>query len=701
MTTPKSNNPAKLGFTLVEVMIAAAIMAVAAAMATGGFIYVLRAQEHSLIQTELDSDAQIAMERLKYQLRLSDRNEMLYYPPGTGITHTAVSFPVPTVNPQTGLIVLDTNGQIAAGNTVIYHAWTAPFSNQLRVTTFSPRNNARSLTELQTQLAQVVLYGNGNDSRVLDRANGSTEVVFENLFSWNIGEIGGEYDAYAATTQRETNVKLGTVILGPGDHTFKFTVVTNNASCTGGGCKIGIDSMSVSRSGSRREGEAQRVSLASVAPKTNYMANGSWDGNYQLYFPATNIGQSFTLTMANDVWEDTNFRGLGEDCDKTDVYWDTTLNPSNYIVSLKKGGTNWQAAMQTSDSVGTLISAMSGYGVRVVLRGKDSPSGGWILQDGPRCRLNFRSCAHPGRISSASIALADMSLTSSNSVAIVPGTSVPLTFGGATGSVVPGGVGGLWSDYVAVPQEMASTNSYVVSFIWENVGDGRVWVWRDAAFPAVAGSYLIPAATAADMALDVWTSNSVPYQYLVGVQAAAVSFPSNGTYTSEIFDTTIADAPVSYSTMSWIATLHNGTLQMKVRTGNNDDLSDATTWQTGAVWSAGAATPLDMSSQSGRYVQWGAAFTANSNCLESPKLKSNAVGWTGSSNAVDISGSFTKGPNYGVFQVTVDGQLLRKAVGIDLSLYESAPTTGSGTQTLTSALNVECEPRNTGKWKKR
>jgi hypothetical protein len=677
-------------------MVASAVLVLVVTITSVAFVHVLRTQQQVMIQTELDADLQVAMERVKNSFRLTARDKMLYYPPGTGITHTAVSFPMLTNNSMTGVVDLDTNNNVVWGQTVIYHAWTAPYSNQFRVTTFAPRNQARTDVERQTQLAQVVKYGDGRNANVMDNTNGSTQIIFDNVFEWRINEVGGDYDGYAAKTQWARGVKLGSIVLGPGDHTFLFTVFSNNPSCTGAKCRIGIDSLYASPSGSRREAEAQRVTASSVGMQTNYMPYGSWYGNYQLYFPGTATGQSFAVVMANDKWEDTNFRGTGENCDNghTDVSWDNTLSPMDYVVELSGKGASWQGYQQAGDSVGFSSNGLNGAGVRVLLRGGDSSVDNWIANDGEMCRVWFRSGA--GQV--LTVWNATIARAVADSCDLVPGTSVPLTSDDWPFFTVPtsASVGGtLATDWVHVPGGIQKTNSYVVSFmVWDNISYDRAWAWRESKYPAAVGSYIIRDATPVQMAAEHWDSTQyVADASMVAVSALEVSYPTNGYYTSEIFDTTVSTNPVNYNQMSWAVVASNGSaVAMQVRTGNSNDLSDAaawgTTWQTSSPYTMGTG---------GRYVQWKARLTPSSDYMVSPKIKWVYIGWEGETKAVDITGDFTKGPDYGVFNCTVDGRLLRKAIGVTMTLYENSPTTGGGTKTLTSTLTQEVEPRNTGK----
>jgi hypothetical protein len=95
-------------------------------------------------------------------------------------------------------------------------------------------------------------------------------------------------------------------------------------------------------------------------------------------------------------------------------------------------------------------------------------------------------------------------------------------------------------------------------------------------------------------------------------------------------------------------------------------------------------------------VQVSAQLKPDAAGLSTPRLKDFTVKWTGETRAVDVGGTFTKGPDYGIFQLTVDGLQLKRGVVVYLKIYEA--TLGySGNRTITSELTSEIVPRNSGK----
>jgi len=331
------------GYTLVEITIAAALLVLGVSLAFRGLTYVLRETNLSQAQSELDINVQTAMERVKRDLRLTSLELMYFYPEGSG-PYTAMSFPMARDDDGDGAVDLDpVTGLIEWDQTYVYHVWTSE-PHQLRLTRFDPRNNDLTETQRQQQLDDVVEDGHGNST--FNGSNAVTSVVFENLFEWTITPRGSRFDGYASSLGRERNVILGSCVLTNGTHTFKFSVIDKNPSSSGR--KMGVDSFVVSPCGVAREAEAQLpVDAESGATAVaRYMAGGSWDGNFDLYFPSSANDHYFTLSMENDRWEETNFKGTGASRENTVVEFDETLTPDDFAVQLEGLGTNWSARAQ-------------------------------------------------------------------------------------------------------------------------------------------------------------------------------------------------------------------------------------------------------------------------------------------------------------------------------------------------------------------
>src|SRR5690554_5465616 len=87
------NRTDRRGFSLIEMMFAAVLLAVAAAMGLSGWAHVLRSERRNSTQAELDMDVRTAIERIRSEMRLSSVEKMVFYPSGPG-PYEAVSFPV-------------------------------------------------------------------------------------------------------------------------------------------------------------------------------------------------------------------------------------------------------------------------------------------------------------------------------------------------------------------------------------------------------------------------------------------------------------------------------------------------------------------------------------------------------------------------------------------------------------------------------
>ena len=98
-----------------------------------------------------------------------------------------------------------------------------------------------------------------------------------------------------------------------------------------------------------------------------------------------------------------------------------------------------------------------------------------------------------------------------------------------------------------------------------------------------------------------------------------------------------------------------------------------------------------------RYLQYRFTLESSAYGQETPTLRDVAIDWEGAARVVDIGGTFTKGPDYGQFQLTVDGRRLRTAVLVDLELYrDERGFRMTGHETMTSRSTIEIMPRNTG-----
>ncbi|MFC1453379.1 Tfp pilus assembly protein FimT/FimU [Verrucomicrobiota bacterium] len=383
------------GFTLVEISVAASLLVIVIAIAMFGFGHVLRETNLNQAQNELDTQVQVAMEGLKYRLRLSGLDQMVFFPDGAG-PYTAVSFPMAEDLNGDGAVDTDVDGKIVWTKTLVYHVWSSA-PEQLRLTTFSPRI-ALDGTQRRQQLASVVVTGNGSATH--NSTSATTKVIFENLFDWQITPRGSTYDGYESDLTRDAGWVLGSVVLTGGMHTLSFTVVGTNSASSG--LNVGLDVLFMSPSYSEREGEFQWVTDQSGAQPTNrFISGGSWSGNYDLWFPAASTGDYFTLTMENDRWEESNFHRAGYEEDNTTVVFDDSLDPRSSVVRLDGRGFAWYAHEQTGatnasgdplvDGLPDIDGSVQGGVVRVLIRGSEMESGDWIKYDDGNVWVSMQS----------------------------------------------------------------------------------------------------------------------------------------------------------------------------------------------------------------------------------------------------------------------------------------------------------------------
>jgi hypothetical protein len=132
-------------------------------------------------------------------------------------------------------------------------------------------------------------------------------------------------------------------------------------------------------------------------------------------------------------------------------------------------------------------------------------------------------------------------------------------------------------------------------------------------------------------------------------------------------------------------------IKMKVRTGSSNDLSDAAAWSSIAPMTA----PGTIGPGNRRYVQFQSLLQSDSYGDYTPKLKNVAVSWAGQTRIAEVGGTFTRGPDYGIFELRVDGQKLISGINVDLEIFKDV-TGYRGTRRCTSQLSAEITPRNTG-----
>ncbi len=700
------------GFTVVEVVIASALVAMGMGMALTGWLLMVRGEKRSSVQAELDIDVRTTIERLRSQIRLTSLDKIVFYRPPGENHYTAISFPVAADRDQDGLIDMDSNTNIIWDRTLIYHVWRGT-PNRLLCTTFQPRDNSLSPVQVQQQIEDVVREG--DVSRTVWASNGVTRTVFENLFEWKLWPKGSRFDAYSSAVSREL-VQFGSILLTPGMHTLTFRVTGKQTASSG--YKIGLDYVRASASGSNREAEWQTVwaDPGSVSITRPYMAPGSWGGNYQLLFHAAAEGQSLSMLIENDRWEDTNFRMAGEGLYRTErVQADPGTGFSESFIRLTGLGYTWLAEEQMLPQGGALGECSDleyhNTAVRVLLKGNELIDGGAIKWDGQYPYILFMSPAFFGgaskktNIRAISLAQVRDELGLSGAMDLIPGTVRTLTFG--TGEIVEG-FRWAWPSPVSPIYQIERSNTYAVTFYISALppGQGGSVAFRQDSLTNRIHSFVLRNASLADVTDTAWSvytnleySSRIPCLY-----GMYTFYPSNGTYTSGIFDTTKANPELGEIAWNrfigeaqpagYTDTPGSTAIRLQVRSGDDPYLMNAPPW-TNVPFVSSSGDMLAGRGGNGRYVQYRA--TLISDIWSTPRLRNVLLRWPGDSRLIDISAMVTRGPEMGEFELLVDGTNLYKGVRIDLQIFKDILGADGKAQRMISEMMAEIEPRNTGR----
>jgi hypothetical protein len=462
-----------------------------------------------------------------------------------------------------------------------------------------------------------------------------------------------QYDGYSPAPTQEVNVYLGTYVMSSGVHHLTFRVIDKNPASLG--YRVGIDTLTVSPCGAPREAEAQLPPsvVRGVTASAAYMGTDVWSGAYGLIFPATATGQYFTLAMENDRWEETNFRGEGATGRQTVVYFDPYANPTDFVVQLEGPGYSWLAAEQggVTNSSSSSSNAFSNCAVRILIRGGEMTNGEHVKLSGKGAYVLFMASDVAAlSIRGAFIAEA-ANPTNYTANAAAEGTrlwffnSFAYTLGQVT---IP--AGGNWWATTQSNYPIDSAKSYVITFLAGSNGNAACWAETHSGAP---GAYVIPASAGPSLA-DIQAADWSARAFFVtntspGVYGVYTTYPTNGTFTSQILDTHL-DAP-AYTAIGWHAQQPTNTkLRIKVRTGSQADLSDAPAWSNATAMTA----PGNLTAGDKRYVQFQSILDPDFTGWFTPRLKDVTVRWTGETRTVALFGTFLKGSDLGIFEVLVD-----------------------------------------------
>lgn len=716
------------GMTLPEVLVAAIIGALLMGAFVGIWQFVTRTSSVEQTRTALRVELESVMERIKSEIRLSSLTFTSFFSPAVVVDFTAISFPLATPDAN-GFFPLDANGDIVWDRSVIYHPFENPPASgdfELRQTVFTGNTTVLTNNNLRDQqLASVV---NNGDGAVWPQQAGEqfTTMVIADMLDgvdgFTITQTAFEFDGFGPVLARTDKVNFGSVLLTPGNHDFRFEVT----GTSGGGFGFGIDSISISPSGCDREGEfyvggVDPLSVATTdsgAALTNQPQLG-WSGNAYLDYASAGVGDFVNLNLYYDIWRETNFQN--------GVRNNVILTGNDIraeLADLNSGGTvSWQAAVQSGSAALGYPFDMSNITVRNVISNATASD---------LVRVEFES-AFDVTITSAYLNRRDMGLMNEDAEAATSATQIQLYF--TTGANVTPGVfipagTSVISNWAIFP--IAAGQDYFVTF---HISAGNATYWPGAV-PASVNSYLVfdPAVTfvsAANWPAPLAHQNHQPVPVAppdnnpadecfsspsIFVTANLEGWSSSGDLTSQIYDTQLADP--AYNDVDWWESA-GADITLTVSSSDNADMSGPVSVVRVVPGSlAGVGT--------GRYVQFRAdvaalpfwvcinhpgqtatdiAYKANwpvpitcavcneelTPACDTPGLDNVTIDWPGAARVCDISGFFTRDPNYGIITLTVDGLDLTRGLEFDMNL--SGNFRGGE---ITEEHRVEAIPRNTG-----
>ncbi|MEN7973641.1 MAG: prepilin-type N-terminal cleavage/methylation domain-containing protein [Verrucomicrobiota bacterium] len=702
------------GFTLVEVMAAMVILVVAVGLALSGYLFILKKANQADIQHELDINVQTAIERLKADLRLSSMDEIVYYPEGSN-SYTALSFPIAYDSDGDGLIERDANKHIIWDETIVYHIRPGTPDELVR-TTLKPRNPnlSNDKTALQNQLNAIVADGDGEDAATGSEV-ATSKIIFANLLDWKLNPRAGEFSGYAPEDKLE-EVSLGYALLNAGNNTFTFKVTGQHPYATGD--YIGIDKFMGSPCYHYRDAETLTV----IDGATVNDLYPSYGNRHRLLFKE-GAGNSFTIQVDNDTWHETDFdfssRGLAN---KENAVTETDHVNNDEITRLEGNELTWEAETQTWDYSGgqNPTNAWVSTAVRTLLKGGNiDPNGSLLGHNGARCRLIFKAADEPLQIGqvffgeSASPNTIDFDF---NGIGITNEVTF-LEYGTIVREITIPATETKMSNWIDVPID--TEKNYIASYaitgdttkdapkIWHDTrgyAGPHEWPTRivkgdptNGSFPGfikgLPGLLSWISISEPDPAHPYILENNVSSRKIAGLAGVEVSYVEKGTYTSDIFDTMLDNAALGY--ISWNADIPAGTaIGFDVRSSDNPFFTGVPDFGTVPA-SAPNASSMNITT-TGRYIQFRAYLQSSADHQQTPILRDVTTDWTGVRRIVNITGKFDKGPSFGNFILSVNGDPLQTALQVDLKIYEKSAAMNQQNREVSSEVKVEITPRNSG-----
>lgn len=662
-----------------EALVAAALGGMFLTSVMSAWFFTTRTWKDESVRSRLRYQIEKAVEHLKEDVRLSDGNGILFYPQNDA-TYTAISLPRATLA-SNGLLTRDATG-IVWDSTVMYYVYDNGSQLELRRTVY-PSFNSNSATR-QTQLDTLVLTGTG--------ITGSTteELFTADGAALEITSTTPIFDGYATSTTLASG-NFGSIRLTAGAHEISFEVVGKNASSSG--YAMGLDTLSLMPSGSTREVEALQISSDSGQSATaeDMTAYGVWGGNNQIEYASLAVGHYITFDVYYDEWMESNFGDM--------THTNTVVSGSDPVLTLLSRESqsitpSWEADAQTGSAPAD--ESLANQSVRCVIEGSS------ISRSGDMVRIKFMASSASGDLSIRSAYFGPRSGVTSDFVGTpiqlyFDNAAIPITDTDPVGATANPGTNTaisvcagchVWSNWFEYPIDASlAVPDHMVSL---NVDSGNGSSWTNGA-PLSDQSYRLNDAANVLAGLEVWSALvPAPSSSSVVFAVAQVgTWIGNGTATSQVYDTMVT-SPV-FGTLSWDQNLPVGaSISLKVRSSANSDMSGASDWSTVASHSASPSNLGAVPNQ--RYVQFQADLAAASPFIDFPWIDDVSIQWPGDAALVELSGTYTKRPDYGMFKVLVDGVETVQALQINVEASEDYRGA-----TYDFSLNAEIKPRNTGK----
>lgn len=678
------------GLALAELLISLGLGVVFLASVINTWIATTQMWNQESIRSRLRFQVEKAVERMKYDIRLSDGGGLVFYPEDAS-THTAIS--IPRATPDANGFLDLSPGSIGWDTTIIYHVRTNNGMMELCRTELDSFNP--SISERQEELNNLVAEdGEGETSaRVL---------CFAPTVSLEITPEAATFDGFAASTGRSANTSFGSARLEAGNHTIRFEIVGKNEDSTG--YRMGIDTLALTPSGGLQEAEALTVAASSgdaaQAEDMSAYTGTLWGGNYQKEYRSNAVGDQITFQTYYDQWLESNFADMTYS--RTEI---TGTDPVLTIMSREDQSLvpAWDVEQQIPTGA-PADAVLPNQNMRSVL------DGAYFTKSGNMVRVKFEAAAgaaltlqnawfgrRNGTIAlgngTSDFAEAPYQLFFDN--APVPaGTPDPMGAmnpGANTGVTIPAGHH-VWSNWFEYPLALtAPMSDYLVSYYLNVAGGAHSWTDNPLPAPPPVYTYIVGNAVGDQSGTPVWSlfvpaAAPSPTAYAT-VEVAA--WRNSGAATSQVYDTGMTSP--QYAGLAWDGTVPTGaTVTLKARSSSNPSMSGAADWDT---VSGHTSSPASIASlPSARYVQFQASLQAVSPYASLPEIDNVRIDWPGQTTLVEISGYYTKKPDYGRFKVLVDGEDTVNA----LEFKVSAADTFRG-KSYDFSLTAEGEPRNTGK----